>query len=621
MDAKVMQAVQEMLSQGRWADAYNLLYENSVHQDPDPLVEFHLGVISYNMGDYARAEAHLNKSNSIYPDNGDVHYQLGLSMLKAGRIPDSVPQFKLAVERKPNFAVGHLHYGITLLATGQLPEALEQFTNATKIAPNLGAGHYQAGLACLMMGQFPEALQHFQRAINVDPTLTEGFIGLGQTYTATGNLEEAVSAFGNAFSLEPDDTNLRKMWAASLMNAGRYDDAVRHYQEIINLGAHISARERAMAYNDWGVCLYRQQRLEEAAEKLVHAVDVDSALIEARINLGLLQLRLHEYELANETFEKVLAEQPANLQAMLYLAVTMLFAGKGKEALAGLMQLQKVNVTGPKPADLELWTGFASLSLGDVDMAGRSFEKVLQVEPRNYLALDGLGCCYAATDQHEQALERFGACLSVKRDFALGHMHAAKSLEAAGDPQAAKEEYELALKYDRDVLLPHKDALEILLQASEFNAVMTRSIKLLEIAPDDIDAKLALSKALKAENHADEALELLGRVLVEDPMNVTAHTLAGQIFMHQGRLVEADDMFRKASDDGNGSDADASLFYSWGKTLALLGLHELAIEKYQKASEIDPYDGDVYEAWGAVLKFLGRFGEAAEVYKRAADYL
>jgi tetratricopeptide (TPR) repeat protein len=334
----------------------------------------------------------------------------------------------------------------------------------------------------------------------------------------------------------------------------------------------------------------------------------------------LLQLRLHEYELANETFEKVLSEQPQSLQAMLYLAVTLLFAGRGQEALERLVELQRVEVNGPKPPDLELWTGFAALSLGDVDMAGRSFERVLQVEPRNYLALDGLGCCYAATNQHEQALERFGASLSVKRDYALGHMHAARSLEAAGDPAAAKQEYEIALKYDRDVLLPHKDALDILLQASEFSAVMTKSIKLLEIAPDDIDAKLALSKALKAENHQDEALELLSRVMVEDPNNGMAHTLAGQIFMNQGRLVEADDMFRKASTSSDG-DGDASLFYSWGKTLALLGLHELAIEKYQKACEIDPYDGDVYDAWGAVLKFLGRFGEAAEVYKRAADYL
>jgi tetratricopeptide (TPR) repeat protein len=260
------------------------------------------------------------------------------------------------------------------------------------------------------------------------------------------------------------------------------------------------------------------------------------------------------------------------------------------------------------------------LSQDEVDLAGRAFERVLQYDPNNYLALDGLGCCYASNNQHEKALERFGVCLSIKPDYAMAHMHAARSLEAAGDKDSAKQEYQLAISYDRDVLLPHKDALNILLQASEFSAVMTKSVKLLEIAPDDVDAMLTLARALRLDNHPDESLQLLGRILDKDSNNAAAHVLAGQIFLTQGRLVEADDMFRKASDMQNG-EAESVLYYSWGKTLALLGLHELAIEKYQRASEIDPYDGDVYEAWGAVLKFLGRFNEAAEVYKRAAEYL
>ena len=68
-------------------------------------------------------------------------------------------------------------------------------------------------------------------------------------------------------------------------------------------------------------------------------------------------------------------------------------------------------------------------------------------------------------------------------------------------------------------------------------------------------------------------------------------------------------------------EGDSNLFFAWGRTLAALGLHEMALEKYEKASEIDPYDGDTYEAWGATLKALGRFSEAAEVYKRAAQYI
>jgi superkiller protein 3 len=620
MNANAMQTAQELISKGRWEDAYKLLSGQLTSDQNDPLVEHQLGLIAYNIGDYEKAQAHLRSYLNLVPDNGEAHYELGLSLLKTGKLKESVPSFQAACNYKANFTVAHLHLGIALLSSGQLSEALAQFVTATNQKPSLNAGHYQAGLTCLMLGSFGEALSFFEKALSIDPSFVEALIGLGQSQSALAKFDDAVKAFSSACRLEPDDVNLSKLLAVSLINAGRYDEAVRQYQELINLGAHVTAKERSMAYNDWGVCLYRQGRIEEASEKLVQAVDVDYGVQEARVNLGLLQLRLNEYELAHQTFEKLLAEQPENRQYKLYLAMSVLFAGGGEEALQVMLSLRDAPAGSPKVNDLELWIGFTALSLGNIDLAGKSFEKALQVDPRNYLALDGLGSCYAATNQHEKALERFGACLSINRNYALGHMHAARSLEAAGEAEAAKQEYAIALQNDRAVLLPQKDALDILLQASQFNAVMSKSVKLLEIAPDDLDAKLILAKALRAENYQNESLELLGRILNEHPDNSVANNLAGQILMNQGRLVEADDMFRKSSANKT-EEPDASLFYSWGKTLALLGLHELAIEKYQIASEIDPYDGDVYEALGATLKLLGRFAEAAEVYKRAADYI
>ncbi len=70
-----------------------------------------------------------------------------------------------------------------------------------------------------------------------------------------------------------------------------------------------------------------------------------------------------------------------------------------------------------------------------------------------------------------------------------------------------------------------------------------------------------------------------------------------------GQFVDADDMFRNAAQLFGG---DSQMFYFWGETLSLLGLHELALEKFEKACEIDPYDADVYEAWGSTLKMLGK---------------
>jgi len=141
---------------------------------------------------------------------------------------------------------------------------------------------------------------------------------------------------------------------------------------------------------------------------------------------------------------------------------------------------------------------------------------------------------------------------------------------------------------------------------------------MLNIAPADVDAKLSLARALKAQNKTDEAGELLIRIVETHPNNGPARVLLGQLYLSAGRFAEADEMFRTASELFDG---DTFLYYYWGKTLSLLGLHELALEKYSKASEIDPYEADVYDAWGATLKLLGRYADAAGVYKRAAEYI
>jgi tetratricopeptide (TPR) repeat protein len=615
MDDQIMKTISDLVSQGRWEEAYALLLQYANQQPNDPLLQYQLGLIIFNLGRFESAIEHFNKSLAVLPDNPEVQYQLGLALLKSNKPEAAMPLFRDACEKKSDFVLGHLHWGIALAGMGNVKGALEQFLKAAKMAPELTVAQYQAGLMNLAVGQFADALEFFKRSTQLDPNWAAAFIGLGQTYMAMGNANDAIACFATASRLEPEDNGIRKSWAATLLAAARYDDAIRLYQDIINLGAKVSARDRAMAYNDWGVALYRQERLEEAAEKLVQAADVDPEVLESRLNLGLIHMVLHEPDLAEEAFDKAALEKPDYLPLRMYQAIALLFKGKHDEALAGLAALYTTEFRHP---DLDLWTGYACIAAGKIDDAMAVFAKVVKQDPRNYLALDGLGCCFAAKKEHEKALQHFGMCLNLKKDFPLGHLHAARSLEALGEAEAAKNEYAAAVTLDKDVLIPEKEVIEQLLQSSRFDDVLDKSQKLLTMVPGDVDARLALAKAFKEGNQHDQALSLLEQLLIEDAQNGPAYVLAGQIFLSDGRFVEADDMFRKASDAYEG---DSALYYSWGKTLALLGLHELAIEKYEQASEIDPYDGDVYDAWGGALKHLGKFAEAAEVYKRASDYL
>ncbi len=324
---------------------------------------------------------------------------------------------------------------------------------------------------------------------------------------------------------------------------------------------------------------------------------------------------MHEYELASEAFEKALELEPTADNISMYCAVSYLFLGRYDEALTKLLQLQSKP---ERASELDLWTAYAFVALGRIEDAEKYFERAANETTGVHLALDGWGSCLALKQEKEKAAEKFKQSVALRQDYGLGHLHLARVLDDLGKEDLAAAEYKEALLFDPGCLAPEKEATEKLIQASEFEAAMIKAIKLLKISPSDVDAKLALARALRAQNQLEEAGELLVRIIDTNPANAQARMILGQIYLSVGRFAEADEMFRTASELWEG---DAFLFYYWGKSLSLLGLHELALEKYQRAVEIDPYEADVYDAWGSALKVLGRYAEAAEVYRRAAEYI
>ncbi|MBX9669606.1 MAG: tetratricopeptide repeat protein [Candidatus Obscuribacterales bacterium] len=613
---KVLQLVKDLVSQDRWDEAHSVLARHARQTRNDPDVEYYLGVLCFNMGRFDEAERHLKTCLSITPKNADAHYQLGLCLLKERRPQEAMPEFRESCEGKDGFAVGHLHWGLALAEMGKLPGALGQFKQAIKCNPKLASAHYQAGICAFQLEQYGEASEHFKQACNADPKLAEAFNGLGISLCAMGNISDGASCFQKAVEIDSQYALAHRNWAQALVQIGKQEEAVKHYQDAINLAPQsMTAAERALIYNDWGVNLFQQNMLDEACEKFLQAVDVDAALEHARLNLGLVYMALKEYDRAAEVFEKGLDINYANVDMAMYCSVNYLLTGRFDDALG---RLNKVVASGIQHSDIDLWMGFAHVGSGRTEPAEKCFERALGQNPRSFLALDGWGCAHALAGNHQAAVEKFRACVQINDGYGLGHLHLARSLDELGQPDVSKHEFREAILRDPLCIIPQKEALDKLLDAHQFEFVMQQSMKLLDVLPHDVDAKLALAKALRAQNRLNEALHLVQELIVERPNNGPARVIAGQIFLVKGRYLEADEMFRDASELYEG---EANLYYCWGKTLALLGLHDFALEKYQRASEIDPYDGDVYEAWGATLKALGRFAEAAEVYKRASQYI
>ncbi|HEX3036898.1 MAG TPA: tetratricopeptide repeat protein, partial [Thermodesulfobacteriota bacterium] len=69
--------------------------------------------------------------------------------------------------------------------------------------------------------------------------------------------------------------------------------------------------------------------------------------------------------------------------------------------------------------------------------------------------------------------------------------------------------------------------------------------------------------------------------------------------------------YRKADQDHKDSD----VLVEWGVGLSIMGDGKAAIEKYKKATEINPKYSLAHYGWGYVLEQLGKYPEAAQKYK------
>lgn len=610
----------ELISQNRFDEAYVILASHCEKQPQDPILEFKAGWLCYQLGKYSDAERHLKSSLSAQIANGDAHYYLGLTLLKESRPQEAMPEFREACELKPQFAVGHLHWGISLAKTQSLRGALGQFKQALTFNPNLAAASYYSGSICLELGNQEEAIQFFEDACNSDSSMYCAFISAATTYLSLGNPSKACDVLACAVNIVSNDFLLHRIWAIALLKLNKNQEALKHFQEALNYNSKsLKALDRATLYNDWAVNLFKLNLIEDACEKLLQSIQVDPTLMPAKFNLGLAQGALGEHEKALSVLESTKTNDLNSVN--FYGGINYLMLGEFEKAHEMLTA-----VSGSDFPALDFFKGYAYFSNEMYEPAKNHFLRACQNNTTSYLAYDALGCIANQVGSYDEAIEHFIQCTRLNPSYAIAHLHLAQSFLILNKQDAAAQELQKAINLDPDCLINQKNLIEKLIRSGQLSSAFDLSEAYAALLPFDYDFAIYKAKILKLEEKLDDALKILEEII--NSQNQTgsnsvkqpglAHMLAGQVYLSQLRAAEADYMFRAAA---NLYDGDASLFYFWGKTLSLLGLHEFACEKYEQASKLDPYDTDTYQAWALTLKTLGKFAEAAEVYKMASEYV
>jgi tetratricopeptide (TPR) repeat protein len=259
-----------------------------------------------------------------------------------------------------------------------------------KIAPdcyaNAGAAYEHCGMTSEATDAYEEANRKGRALLNRE--FAPALVGLGRLAYRQGQLDKAEELFKRAIAADPKNAEARNNYAVALYEKGRkgggssvYNEAIVHlrnalaidsanmvayttlaliYYEVarddrskLDLAALVCkqakdvSKTHAPIYNISGLIWLKKKNVTRALEDFRKAVELDDALLEAHMNIGAITLSYRDYPSAMKAFQKVLARQPNNVEAMIGLAVALRGERKMDEAEALYKKIASIDPKNP----------------------------------------------------------------------------------------------------------------------------------------------------------------------------------------------------------------------------------------------------------------------------------
>ncbi len=247
------------------------------------------------------------------------------------------------------------------------PEAAELVTQAEALRE---AGNDDAAVLLLL------------DALEINPTFTAGNLMLGDIARQRGDLRLAERAYGRAASEEPENFDAQYSYADVLAALGRTVEAIRAYLRAVQLRPDEQAARRDLA------AAYLE--LDEARAALPHArraVELKPNDPAARVSYGAALSLLGEHERAIDEYE-VAAELARPTSDLLINWANSLGV---LERFEEMSTIAAAAIAAEESAVAYERLGFARFKLNELDRAATHFRNAIELDPRHYPALNGLG--------------------------------------------------------------------------------------------------------------------------------------------------------------------------------------------------------------------------------------
>jgi tetratricopeptide (TPR) repeat protein len=559
--------------------------------------------------------------------------------------------------RDPNVAKKrYVETGNKYFKSGKYKEALIMYRNALKRDLKYGEAYYRAALAELAMQRFVDASRDLQRAVELQPDnvdamdrltnlylnvyladrkrpkqLLEELKNIAEKYSKRfpnsysearlrgylalfdNDPQTAVKSFEKANSRKPLQQDLVMIYMQTLANVGRGAEGEKLAYQLLE------KNPAALTIYDVLYLYYGRENRKDDAERILRTkVEKNPRLPEVR-----LQLAAHYYTVGDrEKMSGTLKEMESDASAF---PNSPLLVGDFFARIKDYDQAASRYQDGAKrfPKDKHLYQKRLveiMVKKNQKDEAVQLVNEILKEDPKDSEAIAiraSLSLLAGTREQLQSAINDLQTVLSKMPDNPVLRYNLGRALLAKQNWDAARVQFEEAIKLRPDYLLPRITLAQMMLQNREWGKVVQMAQEILVYDQGNLAARLLRSRALIGMGEMKQAREELTQTSSQFPELPEARLQVAALDLQDKKFKQAEESFRKIY----GQFKDPRAFMGLVDTYVAQGNTAAALKALRDELVRDPERLEYRVAIANISGNSGDYKTAVAEYKTVLDKL
>ncbi len=406
----------------------------------------------YKVGDYDKCKEGLAQMLATKASFAPMHTLAAKVDLEGGSLDDAATQLRKSMEITPNDPEPYYLLGVVYQRWQQLDTAAGYYEQAAAKKPDEAMYVLAAAEMKISTGKLDEAREYLNDKIMYFDQSSAMRVALGRIATLQGKTADAVKDYRDATLLTPEDKNIRWSYASALFDDEKYSDCARILEDMrddppiheevsptLAKGADAATDDQAKDSAKIGLLMMlgesyvNMKRPLDARQCFQDVIRVQPENVSAYLSLGKTCLMTGELNLTLAAAQKVLRNDPANVQAKILEAAVQQKQKKWSEAYDTLSPMAAAT---PQNETVLCMLGLSEIQLGKKEQAQSDLEKAVAVSPTDSWASELLAEVKPPAPASDEESRNEPHVVPLPAPVATGSGSPAADANSAVDPAA-----------------------------------------------------------------------------------------------------------------------------------------------------------------------------------------